>query len=326
MTAPTNTKTSYDVTGIREDLSDVIYNVSPEETPLLSSIAKVKATNTFHEWQTDTLRPAVDTNAHVEGDDTVAEARASTSRLGNYTQIFKNAVSTSGTDGSLDLAGRGKLMSYEIVKVGQEQKLDMEMSLFANKARVAGNSTTARVLGGLGSFVKTNVTNIGSGGANPTGTVPGATARTDGTATVFAQADFDLAMQSIWAEGGKPDSVYLSSFQMNKALGFVGNNNQRSTGATGEVSSLLNVYMTPWGSVSFVPSRNNRARDVWIIEKDKLALAALRPMKNEALAKTGDNEKRQVVGECTLVVRNEKALGLVADCTTAQIKHISVLQ
>ena len=65
MTAPTNTKTSYDVNGIREDLSDVIYNVSPEETPFLSSIAKVKATNTLHEWQADTLRAAVDTNAHV---------------------------------------------------------------------------------------------------------------------------------------------------------------------------------------------------------------------------------------------------------------------
>ena len=244
MAQPTNTVDSYDTTGIREDLSNVIYNVSPEETPLLSSIAKVKATNTLHEWQTDTLRAAVDTNAHVEGDDTTAEARASTSRLGNYTQIFKNAVSTSGTDGSLDLAGRGKLMSYEIVKVGQEQKLDMEMSLFANKAI----TITCRF--------------------------------SDGT----------------WA--------YLQNADV-------------TTGATGEVSSLLNVYMTPWGSVSFVPSRNNRARDVWIIEKDKLALAALRPMKNEALAKTGDNEKRQVVGECTLVVRNEKALGLVADCTTA---------
>ena len=104
---------------------------------------------------------------------------------------------------------------------------------------------------------------------------------------------------------------------MDKALGFTGNNNQRSTGASGKVTNLLNVYMTPWGSVTFQPARENRSRDVWIIEKDKLALAALRPMKNQALAKTGDSEMRQVVGECTLVVRNEKALGLIADCTTS---------
>ena len=315
MAQPTNTKDSYDVTGIREDLSNVIYNVSPEETPLLSSIAKVSATNTLHEWITDTLRAAVDTNAHVEGDDTVAEARGSAVRLGNYSQIFKNAVSTSGTDSALDLAGRDKLMSYEIVKVGQEQKLDMEKSIFANKARVAGNSTTARVMGGLGSFVTTNVTNVGTGGANPTGN--GTNARTNGTQTVFSQADFDTCMQEIWNEGGKPDTVYLSVFQMNKALGFVGNNNQRSTGASGKVENLLNVYVTPWGSVSFQPARQVSSRDVYIIEKSKLALASLRPMKSQELAKTGDNEKRQVVAECTLVVRNEKALGLIADCTTS---------
>jgi len=314
MAQPTNTFDTYDSVGIREDLSNVIYNVSPEETPLLSSIAKVKASSTLHEWQTDTLRDSA-VNAHIEGDDTVAEARTATTRLQNSTQIFKNAVVTSGTDDVVDNAGRGKEMSYQIVKVGQEQKLDMEAALMANQARVAGNSTTARKMAGLGAFVKTNVTNVGTGGANPAG--DGSNARTDGTATVFSQADFDSAMQGIWAEGGKPDCVILSAFQMDKALGFVGNNNQRSTGASGKVENLLNVYVTPWGSVEFIPARENRSRDVWIVEKDKLALAQLRPMKSQALAKTGDNEKRQVVGECTLVVRNEKALGLVADCTVS---------
>ena len=314
MAQPSNTFDSYDANGIREDLSNVIYNVSPEETPLLSSIAKVSATNTRHEWQTDTLRSSA-VNAHVEGDDTTAEARVATTRLGNYTQILKNAVVTAGTDSGLDKAGRGKEMSYQVVLVGQEQKLDTEKALMSNQAAVAGNSTTARKMAGLGAWITTNVNNVGTGGANPTG--DGTDARTDGTQTVFSQADFDLTMQDIWKEGGKPDCVILSSFNMDKALGFTGNNNQRATGAVGTVDNLLNVYQTPWGTVDFIPARENRSRDVFIIEKDKLALAQLRPMKNEALAKTGDNEKRQVVGECTLVVRNEKALGLVADCTTA---------
>lgn len=316
MAQPTNTFDSYDANGIREDLSDIIYDVSPEETPLLSSIAKVSASNTYHEWQTDALRSSA-ANAHIEGDDTSAEARTATTRLGNYTQIFKNAVVTAGTDAGLNKAGRGKEMAYQVVKVGKEQKLDIEKALMDNNARVAGNSTTARELGGLGAWVKTNVTNVGTGGANPTG--DGSDARTDGTQTVFSQTDFDSAMQSIWEQGGKPDMVVLSAFQMNKALGFTGNNNQRSTiGASdGKVANLLNIYMTPWGSVEFVPARENRSRDVWIIEKDKLAVAELRKMKNEALAKTGDSEKRQVVSECTLVVRNEKALGAVVDCTTS---------
>ena len=317
MAQPTNTFDTYDTVGIREDLSNVIYDVSPDETPLLSSMAKVKATNTFHEWQTNALRASAN-NHHVEGSDTGATAVSPTERLGNYTQIFKNSVITSGTNDVVDAAGRGNSeMSYNIIRVATEQKLDMEKALFENVARVAGNATTARKLAGLGAWLSTNVTNIGANGANPAGSVPGATARTNGTQSVFNQTKFDTCMQSVWESGGKPDTVYLSAFQMAKALGFDGNNNQRQNGAVGQVNNNIAVYLTPWGSVSFQPVRENRSRDVWIIEKDKLALATLRPMKNEALAKTGDNEHRQVVCEATLVVRSQAALGLIADCTTS---------
>jgi len=146
MAQPTNTFDSYDAVGIRESLEDIIYDVSPEETPFYSACAKVKATNTFHEWQTDALRASA-ANAHVEGDDTTAEARTATSRLGNYTQIFKNAVSVPDTDSGLDKAGRAKEMAYQTLKIAKEQKLDIEKALFDNNARVAGNSTTARELG-----------------------------------------------------------------------------------------------------------------------------------------------------------------------------------
>ena len=317
MAQPTNTFDTYDTVGIREDLSNVIYDVSPDETPLLSSMAKVKATNTFHEWQTNSLRAAAN-NHHVEGSNSEATAVSPTERLGNYSQIFKNSVITSGTNDVVDAAGRGNSeMSYNIIRVATEQKLDMEKALFENVARVAGNATTARKLAGLGAWLSTNVTNIGANGANPAGSVPGATARTNGTQSVFNQTKFDTCMQSVWESGGKPDTVYLSAFQMAKAIGFDGNNNQRQNGAVGQVNNNIAVYLTPWGNVSFQPVRENRSRDVWIIEKDKLALATLRPMKNEALAKTGDNEHRQVVCEATLVVRSQAALGLVADCTTS---------
>jgi len=317
MSQPGNTFDTYDAVGIREDLSNVIYDVSPEETPLLSAMAKVKATNTFHEWQTNTLRGAQN-NFHVEGSDTGASAVTPTERLGNYTQIFKNSVITSGTNDTVEAAGRSNSeMAYNILRVATEQKLDMEKALFENVARVAGNATTPRKLAGLGAWLSTNVVNIGANGANPSGNVPGATARTNGTQSVFNQAKFDTCMQSVWTAGGKPDTVYLSAFQLNKALGFVGNNNQRQNGSTGTVNNNIAVYLTPWGSVEFQPVRENRSRDVWIIENDKLALATLRPMKNEALAKTGDNEHRQVVCEATLVMRNQAALGLIADCTVS---------
>jgi len=315
MAQPTNTFDSYDAVGIREDLSDIIHDVSPEETPLYSACGKSKARNTYHEWQTDALRSSA-ANAHIEGDETAAEARTSTVRLGSYTQIFKNAVIIPGTDEGLDKAGRAKEMAYQTLKIAKEQKLDIEKALFANNARVAGSATAARELAGLPSWI---VTNIDEAGDATAATGDGTDARTDGTAAAFSQTRFDGVMQSIWESGGNPDSVYLSAFQMNVALGFDGNNNQRSniTAESEKVIKHMSVYVTPWGTVKFVPSREQRGSDVFVIQDDMFEVAVLRPTKNEALAKDGDYEKRQVVTELTLVSKNEKASGAVYDCTTS---------
>jgi hypothetical protein len=316
MAQPSNTFDSYDAKGIREDLSNVIYNISPEETPFYSSLKKVKASNTLHEWQTDTLRASA-ANAHIEGDDTTASAMTATSRLGNYTQIFKNAVTVPDTDEGLDKAGRSAEMAYQTLKIAKEQKLDIEKALFSNNARVAGSATVARELAGAPTWMISNITNAGTGAANATG--DGTDARTNGTQTAFTQADFDSAMQSIWENGGRPDSVYLSAYQMNIALGFTGNNNQRSAVQAGDkkVVKSLDVYVTPWGTVEFTPTRENAGRDVFIMQNDMWSCAALRPTKNTALAKTGDSTKRQVLTELTLICKNEKASGMVVDCSTS---------
>ena len=321
MAQATNTFDSYDAVGIREDLEDVIYDVSPEETPFYSKCGKVKAANTLHEWQTDALRSST-TNAHIEGDATTADARTATTRLGNYTQIFKNAVVIPDTDEGLVKAGRAKEIAYQVLKTAKEQKLDIEKALFDNNARVAGNSSTARELAGAPAWLTSN-TNFRTGGttagANPTG--DGTDARTDnvGDLTAFDQTKFDTVMQSIWENGGNPDTVYLSAFQMNKALSFTGNNNQRSSVQAGDerVVKSLAVYVTPWGTVEFMPSRENRSRDVFIMQDDMWEVATLRPTKNVALAKTGDNTTRQVVTELTLVCKNEAANGGIFDNTTS---------
>ena len=318
MAQPTNTFDSYDARGIRESLADIIYDISPSETPFYSGTAKVTATNTYHEWQTDALRASAD-NKHVEGDDTVAEARTATSRLGNYTQIFKNACTVPDTDSGLKKAGRAAEMAYQVLKVAKEQKLDIEKALFANNARVAGNSSTARELAGAPAWLITNTSYGANEGADPTG--DGTDARTDETTalTAFDQTKFDTVMQSIWVSGGRPDVVYLSAFQMNKALGFTGNNNQRSQVQAGDekVIKSLAVYVTPWGTVEFMPTRENRSRDVFIMQKDMWAVGVLRPTKNTELAKTGDATKRQVVTELTLVCKNEAANGGIFDNTTS---------
>jgi hypothetical protein len=318
MAQPSNTFDSYDAVGIREDLKDVIYNISPEETPFYTKARKTTARNTLVEWQTDSLRASA-ANAHIEGDATTAEARSATTRLGNYTQIFKNAVVVPDTDDGLDKAGRAKEIAYQTLKIAKEQKLDIEKALFDNNARVAGNSSTARELAGAPAWLVTNTVYGANEGANPTG--DGTDARTDETTalTAFDQTKFDTVMQSIWEAGGKPDTVYLSAFQMNKALSFTGNNNQRSQVQAGDerVVKSLAVYVTPWGTCEFMPSRENRSRDVFIMQDDMWEVAVLRPTKNVALAKTGDNTTRQVVTELTLCAKNEAANGGIFDNTTS---------
>ena len=319
MAQPSNTFDSYDyANAIAEDISDVIYNITPFETPFMTRTPKTSASNTFHEWLQSSLRAST-TNAHIEGDATSAEARTQETRQGNYTQIFKNSVIISDTDEGLDNIGKTRRMAYEMLNVAREQKLDIEKALFANNARVAGNASTARELAGAPSWLITNVDfQSGNSGANPTGN--GSDARTDdGTPTAFSQTKFDGVMQSIWENGGTPDTCYLSAFQMNKALAFTGNNNQRANvvAADERVVNSLSVYLTPWGQVTFQPARENRTRDVFIMQDDMWEISTLRPTKNVALAKTGDNTQRQITTELTLVCKNEKASGIIADNTTS---------
>ena len=318
MTQPANTFDTYDAVGIREDLSDMIYNVDPSETPFYSKASKTKAKNTLVEWQTQALRASA-VNAHIEGDATAADAVTPTVRLGARTQIFKNAVVVSDTDEAVDNAGRAKELAYQTLLIAKEQKLDIEKALFANQGNVVGSSTAARKTGGVPSWLISNVNFVSaSSGANPTG--DGSNARTDsGAPTAFTQAKFDGVMQEIWDEGGKPDTVYLSSFQMNVALGFTGNNNQRSGVQAGDetVIKSLAVYVTPWGTVQFMPSRENRSRDVFILQDNMWETAILRGTKNVALAKNGDNTTRQVTTELALCSKNEKANGAIYDNTTS---------
>jgi len=318
MAQPTNTFDSYDAVGIREDLSDIITNISPEETPFYTKCRKTTASNTLVEWQTDALRSSA-ANAHIEGDDTTADAATATTRLNNRTQIFKNAVTVPDTDEGLDKAGRAQEVAYQTLKIAKEQKLDIEKALFDNNAKVAGNSTTARELAGAPAWLTSNTDFGANEGADATG--DGTDARTDETTTLiaFSQARFDGVMQSIWENGGNPDTVYLSAFQMNVALDFTGNNNQRSAVQAGDerVIKSLAVYVTPWGTIEFIPSRENRSRDVFIMQDDMWEVATLRPTKNIELAKTGDATKRQVVTELTLCAKNEAANGGVFDNTTS---------
>ncbi len=161
MTVPTNTYSRYGAIGVREDLADVIYDISPTDTPIMSSIGKARATQTAHEWQTDVLAAATFGNALIEGDDAAASSLAPTTRIGNFTQIVGKTVQVSGTLEAVDKAGRKSEKAYQLAKAASEIKRDIETIIMGNQAKTNGTATSgARKLGALLSWITTNVSNL----------------------------------------------------------------------------------------------------------------------------------------------------------------------
>ena len=314
MAQPSQTFDTYDSIGEREDLSDVIYNISPTDTPFLSSAAKTQATAVLHEWQTDSLAAASSTNAVIEGDEATANAITATTRLSNSSQILDKVVTITGTQEAVDKAGRASEIAYQIAKAAKELKRDLESSLTANNAEVTGGSSTAREMGGLGAWVITNDV-FGSGGASGNGI--GDTARTDGTQRVFTETQLKSVIKSVWNAGGNPQIIMVGPFNKQKLSGFTGNSTRFDAGADATLYTSVDVYASDFGQTQVIPNRFSRDRDAWVLDMDYWGVAFLRDFSMHELAKTGDTEKRQLLVECTLESRNEAASGLVADLTTS---------
>jgi hypothetical protein len=317
MPVPSGTFQTNSMVGIREDLADVIYDISPVETPFLSSVAHVTAAQVMHEWQTDSLANAAN-NAAIEGDNAPANAASPTVRLNNRTQISTKDARVSGTGRAVNTAGRADELSYQMLKRGKELKRDMETALLSNKAKVVGNgSNVASELAGIVSWIKTNASMAGAGSpAHPTG--DGTDARTDGTPRAFIESLLKPVLVSIFNAGGNPDTLMVGAFNRQVASSFgPGTKFQKLEDSV--LHTSFDVYESDFGQLKIIPNRFQRARDALILEMDKWAVAFLtgRNMVSFDLAKTGDSDAKQILAEYTLEARNEAANGIVADLTTA---------
>ena len=313
MAQPTNTFDTYDSIGEREDLSDVIYNISPTDTPFLSSAAKTQSTAVLHEWQTDALASASTSNAVIEGDEATLDAVTATTRLSNSCQIMDKTVVISGTQEAVDKAGRASELAYQIAKKAKELKRDMEAQITTNNAEVTGSATAAREMGSLGAWVATNDV-MGTSGTS--GSV-GNTARTDGTQRAFTEDLLKSVIKSVWNEGGDPTMIMVGPFNKQKLSGFTGNSTRFDAGADATLYTSVDVYASDFGQLQVVPNRFSRDRDAYVLDMNYWGVAFLRDFTMHELSKTGDSEKRQLLVEATLESRNEAASGLVADLTTS---------
>jgi len=309
---------TFSAVGIREDLSDIIYNIAPTQTPFITSIGKTKADQTYHEWQTDALAAADTANRHLQGDDlgTTYEPATATTRIGNQTQISRKTVAISGTLDAVKKAGRGKETAYQVAKKLKELKRDMEAILCNNQQRSAGSSTSAPQLAGLESWVATN-NSSGVGGSAPA-TTDGLALRTDGTQRAFTEALLKTVLGSVYDNSGEePDMLMLGRFNKQVASTFAGNATRMNEADTGKLFASVDVYEYDFGTIKIVPNRFQRSRSAHVVNSDLWATAFLRPVKIEDMAKTGDATKKMLIAEYTLESRNQAGSGIVADLTTS---------
>ena len=318
--------------GIREDLSDEIYDISPMEVPFFTSLRKgAAAKNRFIEWQTDALASASGTNAAVEGADYTALTFTPTVRPRNYTQIWVKGLNVYGTANAVTTAGREEELAYQIAKRGKELKRDMETNLTGNHASSAGTSAAARKCAGFEAWITTNsiyggtagATDGANGGYTAAGTVTAATDGSSSNLRTLTETILKSAIKLCWVAGGQPSIVMVGPRNKQRISAFSGittkysdfGNNPASPGSLAIVASA-DLYLSDFGKLRVVPNRFSRERTALVIDPDYWSIHYLRPFQVFQIAKTGDAEKRQMLCEATLCSKNQAASGKIADMVT----------
>lgn len=320
MAQVSGTLDSYDLIGTAEDVEDIIFNITPTETPMLTMAKRKKATATNHQWQTDSLA-AASSNKAIEGDDASFTTAAPTTMLSNRLQISKKTVLVSGTSDAIRKYGRDEEFAYQLAKRGKELKRDIEFVLVTNQSSSVGGSQTARQAAGLESMIAGNrIVQTG----NTTGTTPGYasgdwSAPTDGTTGTLDETLLVSALDAAWQDGGDPSVIMTNSSQKRKIATFAGASAyagvtvNQGRQAQGVVVGGVDLYISDFGEHKVVLNRYMRTRTIFCLDPGYVSTAWLRPIKYEPLAKTGDANKGQLICEWTPVCENPDAHAKIQD-------------
>ena len=318
---------TYQAIGNREDLEDVIYQISPVETPFMTMAGRKTAKATYHEWQTDVLGAAA-TNQMIEGNDAAGGTSAPTRRLGNYCQISSKYAVVTDTQNAVDKAGRGSEMAYQVAKRLGELKRDMEFALTQTQGSTAGSAASARSSAGIESWITFttgnatvgNGTSIGTGGnaTTPGYGAGGFAGPTDASlAATFTVTPLKHVIANCWTAGGNPGIIMVGGTQKQTVSGFAGIATlYREAGSTAKGTAIVgaaDIYISDFGEHRIVPNRFSRNRTALVLDMDYWSVGYLRKVSQKEIARTGGSEKRFIDVEFTLIAENPNSSGKVAD-------------
>jgi hypothetical protein len=310
MAKVTNAFDTYSATSDREDLSNIIYNISPMQTPFMSSIGKRSIKNVVFDWQTEDLASPVSTG-ELEGFELSRSAAVATTRVSNVAMISKRDATVSGSQESSDPAGKRSEMAHQLAIMSKALKRDMEEALCQKNGKTTGNATTARKTGAFESWMKSNVSN--AAGSTPTG---GGTAPTDGTQRALTEPLLKAVLQSCFENGGEPSLAICGPVNKQKISGFTGRSSARQMIDATTVEASVSIYSSDFGELKIVPSNRSRERSLLLVDPEMAKVSYLRDFKTVDIATIGDAVTKMIVVEYGLEVSNEAAHGVVADLTT----------
>ena len=311
MAKVTNAFDTYTATSDREDLSNIIYNISPMQTPFMSSIGKRSINNVVFDWQTEDLASPVSTG-ELEGFELSRSASVATTRLSNVAMISKRDATVSGSQESSDPAGKRSEMAHQLAIMSKALKRDMEEALCQNGDKTTGNATTARVTGGFESWITSN----DSRGTNGASTGGGA-APTDGTQRALTETLLKDTLQLCFENGGEPSLAICGPHNKQVISGFTGRSQARQMIDANTVEASVSIYSSDFGELKIVPSNRSRERSLLLVDPEFAKVAYLRDFKTVDIATIGDAVTKMIVVEYGLEVSNEAAHGIVADLSTS---------
>ena len=311
MAKVTNAFDTYSATSDREQLSNVIYNISPQATPFMSAIGKNSIKNVVFDWQTETL-PTASGAGQLEGFELSRAASTATSRVSNVAQISSRDATVTGSQQASDPAGKKSEMAHQLAIMAKALKRDMEVALCQKGAKTTGNATTARVTGGFESWITSNVSRGSNGAGNGGGAAP-----TDGTQRALTETLLKAVLQSCFTNGGEPSMAICGPVNKQKISGFTGRASARQMVDANTVEASVSIYASDFGELKIVPSNFSRERSLLLVDPDYAKVSYLRDFKTVDISTIGDAETKMIVAEYGLEMSNEAAHGIVADLTTS---------
>jgi hypothetical protein len=307
MAKVTNAFDTYTATADREDLSNIIYNISPMQTPFMSSIGKRSVKNVVFDWQTESL-PTPSSSGELEGFELSRSAATATVRQSNVCMISKRDATVTGSQESSDPAGKRSEMAHQLAIMSKALKRDMEEALCQNGAKTTGDASTARVTGGFESWITSNDSR-GTGGAS-TG---GGAAPTDGTQRDLDEDLLKDVLQLCFTNGGEPSLAICGPHNKQVISGFTGRSSARQFVDAETVEASVSIYSSDFGELKIVPSNRSRERSLLLVDPEFAKVSYLRDFKTIDISTIGDAMTKMIVVEYGLEVSNEAAHGVVAD-------------